>query len=167
MSNDKKWENIDIHIIYKPNQNSEEKTIIFGEEFVDNNKDNCIIIYKGEQYELKEYFEDIDNNKYIYIQFITLTLRILKEITDMSHIFNGCTTLYSFPDTLKMDNPANGDINDDNSESSLLSSLFNDPKLNTNYINEINDRNNEGLKNIIKNIIYNKKTNLFRYYCHK
>ena len=56
--------NINEEIIYKPNK--EGKVRIFGENFVNNNKDKCKIIYNNKEYELKEYFNDIDkeyNNK--------------------------------------------------------------------------------------------------------
>ena len=46
----------EISIIYNTNKNKEIK--IFGEEFVENNKNKCKIIYKGEYYELNEYFEN-------------------------------------------------------------------------------------------------------------
>ena len=33
---------------------------IFGSTFVANNKQKCKIVYNNEEYELKEYFNDID-----------------------------------------------------------------------------------------------------------
>ena len=45
---------------YKATKNGNIK--IFHKDFVDRNKDKCKIIYKNKEYELKEYFEDVDNN---------------------------------------------------------------------------------------------------------
>ena len=45
-----------ITIIYK-NNNDDNKIRIFGKEFVENNKNNCKIIYKSKEFLLKEYFE--------------------------------------------------------------------------------------------------------------
>ena len=49
-------------IIMKPIENNKERVRIFGKKFVKNNQDKCKIEYKDKIYELKEYFEDIDNN---------------------------------------------------------------------------------------------------------
>ena len=60
----KQNEDIADEIIYKPNKDG--KVQIFGEKFVQNNKQNCKIIYNNKEYELKEYINDIDkeyNNK--------------------------------------------------------------------------------------------------------
>ena len=58
--------NEEIEIIYKPKEDNKEKVRIFGECFVNNNMQKCRVIYNNEEYELKEYFNDIDdeyNNK--------------------------------------------------------------------------------------------------------
>ena len=91
-----KGDAIDIHIIYKPKKDNKDKTRIFGKKFVKNNKYKAKIIYNGNEYELKEYFEDIihDDDKYE----IRLTLRILEDIIDLGGMFSGCDCLYSFPD---------------------------------------------------------------------
>ena len=62
----------EITIIYKliqenineniKNKNQNNKIKIFGEEFVNNNKNNCKIIYEGKEVELKSFIE-IENNK--------------------------------------------------------------------------------------------------------
>ena len=61
------------------------KLRLFGEEFVKNNKNNCVIIINGKIQELCEYI-DIDENlrkrKYLEIQ-----LKEVKTITNMSHMF--------------------------------------------------------------------------------
>ena len=58
-TNDNNKKNIYFEIIYKLNKN---RTKIFNYWFIDKNKNKCKIIYKNKEYELKEYFEDIDNN---------------------------------------------------------------------------------------------------------
>ena len=56
-------ENIDIEIFYNHcSKEIKEGLRILGYIFVYNNKDKCKIIYKDKEYDLKEYFEDIDNN---------------------------------------------------------------------------------------------------------
>ena len=60
--------------VYCQNNN---KVRIFGEKFVNKNKYKCKIIYKNQEYELKEYFEDIDNN-YKNKEEISFILRINK-----------------------------------------------------------------------------------------
>ena len=47
---------------FNENKNKHNKLRIFGNIFVKNNKDKCKIIYNNIEYELKEYFEEIDNN---------------------------------------------------------------------------------------------------------
>ena len=55
-------ENVYFEIIYKLKKSNKNKTKIFDIEFIKKNKDKCKIIYKNKEYELKVYFEDIDNN---------------------------------------------------------------------------------------------------------
>ena len=58
---------------------------LFGEEFVKNNKNNCIIIIDGKNHQLTEYInidEKMKKNKYIEIQ-----LKEINTITNMSHMF--------------------------------------------------------------------------------
>ena len=114
----KSEENIDINIIYKSNGNNKIK--IFGKTFVNNNKNNCKIIYKDKEYELKEYFENNNKNNEII-----LTLRIFNNITNMSSMFYECTQLYSFPDQLNCSNIT--DISESvNDSSSSFDELKND-----------------------------------------
>ena len=61
------------------------KLRLFGEEFVKNNKNNCIIIIDGKNHLLTEYInidEKMKKNKYIEIQ-----LKEINTITNMSHMF--------------------------------------------------------------------------------
>ena len=93
-----KDENIDFKIIYKINPKG---TQIFSARFINENKDKCKIIYKNKEYELKEHFEEIDNdykNKEENKEEISFILRINKNITDISHMFYECDTLLSISD---------------------------------------------------------------------
>ena len=69
---------------------------IFGETFVEKNRNNCRILYKDKEYELKEYIEEIDSS-YNHKDDIFLALRIINSIIDISSIFSDCTTLSFFP----------------------------------------------------------------------
>ena len=117
MSSSNEIENLDIEIIYKPEEensnDSEDKNIrIFGEEFVNNNKDKCKIIYKAKEYELNEYFNDIDNN-YNGKDEIEIILRIKDIINNVSYMFYECNTLLSFPDNYQLNSSSITDMNDE------------------------------------------------------
>ena len=93
--NNKNYINITEDIIYKPNDFGKVK--IFGSDFVNNNKKNCKILYNNMEYELKEYFNEIDkayNNK----EEIKIKLKVIYNVTNMSSMFRNCKTLYSLPD---------------------------------------------------------------------
>ena len=93
-------ESINFEIIYKPDKNNINKVRIFGKIFVYQNKDNCKIIYKGNEYAIKENFEDINNN-YNHKDEIKLILKTNYDITDLSYMFAECDTLISFSDITK------------------------------------------------------------------
>ena len=117
MSSSNETENLDIEIIYKPEEensnDSEDKNIrIFGEEFVNNNKRKCKIIYKTKEYELNEYFNDIDNN-YNGKDEIEIILRIKDIINNVSYMFYECNTLLSFPDNYQLNSSSITDMNDE------------------------------------------------------
>ena len=73
----------------KPIENNKERVRIFGKKFVKNNQDKCKIEYKDKIYELKEYFEDIDNN-YNHKDEIRFFLIGINNINDMSYLFHSC-----------------------------------------------------------------------------
>ena len=77
--------------------NSKEKERIFGQEFIINNSKKCKIIYDKTEYDLKEYFKDVDifyNNKDPF----SIKLKGINNITNMSFMFCGCISLSSLPD---------------------------------------------------------------------
>ena len=102
--NEMNEENEEIEITYKPNKNEENKSNnkirIFGERFVMNNFDKCKIIYNENEYYLREYFQDMDeeyNNQNIF----TLKLKGINNIKDASLMFSECESLSSLPDISK------------------------------------------------------------------
>ena len=92
--------NMEILIKYKPKKDNKEKVRIFGEDFINNNIHKCKIIYKEEEYELKEYFEDIDY-RYDNKEEFEIKLKGINNITNMSYMFDGCESLFSLPDISK------------------------------------------------------------------
>ena len=85
----------EINITY--NVGNENDIHIFGKKFVENNKDKCKIEFENKEYEIKEYFhiEDYTNYKLNKLQ---IKLKLSNNVTDMSYMFNGCTSLISLPD---------------------------------------------------------------------
>ena len=66
---------------------------IFGKIFVDNNKNNCILIIDDKLYELTEFYENHN-----YKQKIKIILIETKIIVNMSYMFYNCESLSSLPD---------------------------------------------------------------------
>ena len=119
--------NVIYEIIYKPNENKEEKKEkmkdlkydktfilndekeyeedilrIFGKNFVKNNKKSCRIIYNNKIYELREYLEEIDNNYNREAEEIKIKLIIMNFIYNMSKMFYGCYHITSFSENPKI-----------------------------------------------------------------
>ena len=89
--------NDEITLIYKIN-NNEQKVKIFDVDFVNNNKDNCKIIYNHEEFELKDYF-DVDKNN----ERLEIKLKGINKITNASKMFYECSNLESVPDIINWD----------------------------------------------------------------
>ena len=85
----------------------EEKIKIFGEKFVENNKNNCKIYINNEEQELNEYYlvkkDAIDYD----IQDNALNIKLIVNedinITNMSYMFHNCSSLLSLPDIYNFD----------------------------------------------------------------
>ena len=75
---------------------NEEEIRIFGDEFVENNKDNCKINYDGNEKKIKACIKNKEK-----IDIIEIKLIVYKEITDMSYMFYACVSLISLPDISK------------------------------------------------------------------
>ena len=74
------------------------KVRIFGKNFVKRNKDKCKIIYNNKEYELTEYFNDIDED---FNSEIKIKLKGINNISNMSCMFYECKSLSSLPDISK------------------------------------------------------------------
>jgi len=72
---------------------TDERINLFGEEFVKNNKKNCILTFNGQDYELCDYIKydeyKINKNEGSF----EIILKEKKTITNMSDMFNGCESL--------------------------------------------------------------------------
>ena len=89
--------------IYKPDENNDKRVKILDEDFIKINKDKAKIIYKNKIYELKEYFEDIDEN-YNHKDLIKFKIIFIHNIINMSHMFHNCYTLISLSDNNEISN---------------------------------------------------------------
>ena len=85
----------EINIIYEIED--ENRIKIFGNTFVNNNKNKCRIIFENKEYDLVEHFnlKKYSNKKYSKLE---LKLKNINAIQDMSCIFSGCASLISLPD---------------------------------------------------------------------
>ena len=77
------------------------KDKIFGEVFVQNNRNNCKIIYKGKEYKLCSYLKEV-TNEFIDNQF-SIKLKGISKITNASFMFMGCLSLFSVDDLSEWD----------------------------------------------------------------
>jgi len=85
----------EISIIYNINYNKNIK--IFGSEFVKNNKYNCKMIIDNKETEIaEEYnFNNYNNN------ILKIILKGINNVTNMSYMFCGCSSLSNLPDISK------------------------------------------------------------------
>ena len=88
----------EITIIYRIKDKN--KLRVFGKHFVENNKNQCKILYDNKEYDLNEYF-NIDNIKYTDDLF-EIKLKGINNITDMSNMLFHCQSLLSVPDLDKI-----------------------------------------------------------------
>ena len=77
-----------LEIVFKPKYSESKR--IFGEEFVNNNKEKCKLIYNGEEKELKEYYQEFDNK-----DLIKFKLKFNNNTINMSCMFDGCKNIKS------------------------------------------------------------------------
>jgi len=82
--------NNEIDIIYKYDKNMN-KIKLFGKIFVENNKDNCLLVINNKIVPLIEYYEIQENKN----QNITVKLMEKNEIIDMRYMFHECISLLS------------------------------------------------------------------------
>ena len=80
---------------------TDEKTRIFGENFVKRNINKCKIIYNNKEHQIKEFFEEIDD-KFKPGETIKFKLRIFHNIINLSEMFFNCHGLLSMKDDSKV-----------------------------------------------------------------
>jgi len=82
-------------IIYRINDNDNEIKL-FGNDFVNHNKENCFLSINGKNHEFCEYLykEEINNNQ----STIEIKLKEIKTMTNLSYMFYYCLSLISLPD---------------------------------------------------------------------
>ena len=133
-----------ITIIYKINKNENNNKIkIFGENFVQNNKDKRYIIYEEEDYPLTEYFEVENNEELLELKLfgtknITDMSYMFSNVTNMNHLFCNCNLLESLSDISKWKTNNVIDISFMFSCCEALESLPDISKWNTNKVTNIN-----------------------------
>jgi len=93
-----KNENID-EIIMKYKIGKENKIRIFGDTFVKNNKDNFKMIINDDIYELNSFY-NIKNEK--ENEILHIKLKQIKDINNISYMFNGCSSLIELHDISKL-----------------------------------------------------------------
>ena len=90
----------EINIIYKI-EYDEDEIKIFGSDFVKNNKNKCYLEIDNKKVDLCSFLELTEKQK--NKEQISVKLIGIKNITDMSSMFQGCNSLLSSPDISKWD----------------------------------------------------------------
>ena len=80
--------------LYPDYFNNNSNIRIFGDKFVENNKDKCIMIINDKEYKLSEYV----NKEIIKNESFEIKLKEIETINDMSYMFYKC---YNIPDISK------------------------------------------------------------------
>ena len=100
----------DITIIlkYKINKRGRKKNIsinIFGQKFVLNNKNNCELFFKNQKHEFTSKFEITNELK--KLKNLEIKLKISDDISNLSFMFQNCSSLYYISDDFAKINIAN------------------------------------------------------------
>ena len=88
----------EINIVY--NINNKEIIRLFGDKFVRNNKKICKMIIDNKKYKIEAEY-NVKNYKKNKLE---IKLKGIKNITNMSYMFSGCSSLISLPDISKWNN---------------------------------------------------------------
>ena len=128
-----KKDKLEISIDYnnnKKNEEDEENIRIFGNEFVENNKNKCKMIIDNKEYKITEKYNisNYNNNK------LEIKLKGIDNVTNMSYMFEGCSSLSSLPDISKWNIDNVTDMSFMFNECKSLSSLTDISKWNTNNV---------------------------------
>ena len=107
---------------------------IFGEEFVENNKNICKMIIDEKEYEISEKYKITNFNNNI----LEIKRKGIDNVTNMHGMFNGCKSLSSLPDISKWNTNNITNMSFIFSGCSSLSSLPDISKWNTNNVTNMN-----------------------------
>ena len=110
---------------------------IFGNDFVENNKNICKISINENEFELSTYI-DI-NNIQIKNKIFEIKLKGIKNVTDMSYMFCNCKSLSSLPDIYKWNTQNVTNMSNMFDYCKSLSSLPDISKWNTQNVTYMND----------------------------
>ena len=126
----------EIAIQYKIDKIKYSKDIqIFGDKFVENNKNLCRIIFNGNEFDLCETI-NININQ-LKNNIFEIKLKGIKNVTDMSYMFYNCKSLSSLPDISKWDTSNVTNMSCMFGECKSLSSLPDISKWNTSNVNDM------------------------------
>ena len=95
-------ENSDDEITIKYKIGFDKEIKLFGQNFVENNKQKCKMIIDGKENEICSYYK-LDDNNYKKDKILEIKLRGIKNITNMSYMFYNFESLTSLPDISKWD----------------------------------------------------------------
>ena len=123
----------EITIKYKINK-EENRIKLFGDEFIKNNKRNCKIFISGVEVKICTYYDKYNKNHDI----LEIKLKGIKNITNMSHMFDYCKSLLSLPDISKWNTNKVTDMSYIFSNCRSLSSLPDISKWNTSKVTNMN-----------------------------
>ena len=87
----------EINIIYQINKENKEYIKIFGNKFVENNKNICKMIIDNKEYEICEKYNIKKYNK----NKLEIKLKGINNINNMSNMFIHCSSLLSLSDISK------------------------------------------------------------------
>ena len=119
-----------IKIIYTIKRKKTENIKIFGPEFVKNNINICKMVINKKEYEMSlRYNVKNYNNKILIIE-----LKGINNVTNMSNMFRGCSSLSSLPDISKLNTNNVTNMSYMFSSCSSLSSLPDISKWNINNV---------------------------------
>jgi len=108
-------------IIIKYKIGKEDKIRTFGDIFVENNKRNFQMIINDKNYELNSFYKIKDEKKN---EILKIKLKQIKNVTNLSGMFEECFALIKLPDISKLDTNNIDNMECMFSECSKLSSLF-------------------------------------------
>ena len=107
---------------------------IFGSKFVKNNKNICKMIIDNKEYEISEKYNIKSYNK----NKLEIKLKGIDNVTNMSYMFEGCSSLSSLSDISKWNTNNVTDMSYMFYECSSLSFLPNISNWNTNNVTNMN-----------------------------